>query len=115
MWLGELHGRWQRAVLLDLARHFNASAEATTLRVVALSPVPAGMIVLEPNLKPAGVRELARRQSQPTLPGLEGEDPVTPRLRVQKSLAQGLSYIPRHKSIDESTRLAHILTMDRVE
>lgn len=96
--------------VLELAEVFNASAEATALRMVALSSIPAAMIVLEPGLKPADLRHTARRRSQRTLPGLPDEDPVAPRLRVQKSLGHELPYIPRYKSIGDSTPLAGVLS-----
>jgi len=94
--------------VLALAEVFNASAEATALRVVALSTVPAAMIVLEPSLKPADLTHMARRRSQPTLPGLPQEDPIAPRLRVHKSFGRELPFIPRYKSIDDSTPLADV-------
>lgn len=95
--------------VLKLAGIFEASAEATALRVVALSAIPAAMIVLEPGLKPAELTRIARRQPQPVLPGFPPEDPITPRLRVQKSLGHQLPFIPRHKSVGESTPLANVL------
>ncbi len=67
------------------------------------------MVVLEPNLKPAELTRIARRRSQPALPGFPAEDPIAPRLRVQKSLGYMLPYIPRHKSIGDSTPLASVL------
>jgi Zn-dependent peptidase ImmA (M78 family) len=96
--------------VLELAEVFDASAEATALRMVALATVPAAMIVLEPSLKPADLTHIARRQSQRTLPGLPHEDPIAPRLRVQKSLGHELPFIPRYKSIDDSTPLADVLS-----
>jgi len=101
--------------VLDLADRFDASAEATALRVVTLATVPAAMVVLEPQLKPVELKQLRRRQSQPTLPGLPAEDAIAPRLRVQKRLGHQLPFIPKHKSIDDSTPLADILTDDRVD
>jgi len=91
--------------VLTLAGAFQASAEATALRVVTLSAVPAAMIVLEPSLKPADLSRSARRRS---LPGLQPESPA-PRLRVQKSFSYQLPFLPRHKSIGESTPLASVL------
>jgi Zn-dependent peptidase ImmA (M78 family) len=95
--------------VLSLAAAFDASAEATALRVVTLSAVPAAMTVLEPSLKPAELTRIARRKSQPTLPGFPPEAPIVPRLRVQKSLGHMLPYIPRYKSIGDSTPLASVL------
>jgi Zn-dependent peptidase ImmA (M78 family) len=45
--------------VLSLARAFDASAEATALRVVTLSAIPAAVIVLEPSLKPAELTRIA--------------------------------------------------------
>lgn len=101
--------------VLELAALFDASAEATALRVVTLSTVPTAMIVLEPKLKPVEIRQMARRESQPTLPGLPEEAPIAPRLRVQKSLGRELPFIPKHKSIDDSAPLADVLTEDSVD
>lgn len=95
--------------VLKLAEVFEASAEATALRVVAISAIPAAMVVLEPGLKPAELTRIARRQSQRMLPGFPQEDPIAPRLRVQKSLGHRLPFIPRHKSIGDSTPLADVL------
>jgi len=95
--------------VLSIAGAFDVSAEATALRVVTLSVVPAAMVVLEPGLKPAELRRIARRQSQPALPGFPPDDPVAPRLRVQKSLGHMLPYIPRYKSTGDSTPLAGVL------
>ncbi len=95
--------------VLTLAGAFQASAEATALRVVTLSAVPAAMIVLEPSLKPADLSRSARRRSQPALPGFQPEGPA-PRLRVQKSFSYQLPFLPRHKSIGDSTPLASVLT-----
>ena len=73
--------------VLRLAEAFDASAEATALRIVTLSATPAAMIVLEPTLKPA---ELSAHRTPPVgarrCPAFGWHDPVTPRLRVQKSL-----------------------------
>jgi hypothetical protein len=96
--------------VLELAEAFDASAEATALRVVTLSSVPAAMVVLEPRLKPVELRQIALRRSQPTLPGFRDAERIAPRLRVQKSLGHALPFIPRHKSVDDSTPLADVLS-----
>jgi len=67
------------------------------------------MVVLEPGLKPAELARIALRQSQPALPGLPPDEPVAPRLRVQKRLGHMPPYIPRYKSIGDSTPLAGVL------
>jgi Zn-dependent peptidase ImmA (M78 family) len=95
--------------VLRLAEIFEASAEATARRIVTLSATPAAVIVLEPTLKPAELARIARRQSEPTLPGFRPAEPITPRLRVQKSLSHQVAFIPRHKSIGDSTPLADVL------
>ncbi len=67
------------------------------------------MLVLEPGLKPAELVRTARRQSQPALPGFPPDDPIAPRLPVQKSLGHMLPYIPKYKSTGDSTPLADVL------
>ena len=94
--------------VLTLAGAFQASAEATALRVVTLSSVPAAIVVLEPSLKPADLSRSVRHRSQSALPGFTSQHPA-PRLRVQKSFSYQLPFLPRHKSIGESTPLASVL------
>jgi hypothetical protein len=77
--------------------------------VVALSAVPAAVIVLEPGLKPAELTRIARHRPERVLPGFPLQDPIAPRLRVRKSLDHRLPFIPRHKSIGDSTPLADVL------
>jgi Zn-dependent peptidase ImmA (M78 family) len=99
------------ATVLELASYFEASAEATALRVVTLSSVPAALVVLEPQLKPVEQRAVAKRRQQQSLPGLEDPQPApVPRLRVQKSKGNGLPFIPKHKSVDDDSLLAAALT-----
>jgi hypothetical protein len=74
--------------------------------VVALSAVPAAVIVLEPGLKPAELTRIARHWPERVLPGFPLQDPIAPRLRVRESLGHLLPFIPRHKSIGDSTPLA---------
>src|SRR5260370_36060075 len=88
---------------------FEASEEGAALGVVTLSAGRAPMIVLEPSLKPADLSRSARRRSQPALPGFQPEGPA-PRLRVRKSFSYQLPFLPRHKSIGDSTPLASVLT-----
>jgi Zn-dependent peptidase ImmA (M78 family) len=101
--------------ILELAEVFRASAEATAYRAAALSSVPMAVAVLEPALKPAELRRLAKRQVQPALPGMEEPAPSVPRLRVQSSYGKGGLFIPKHKSIDESTPLGEVLTEETVD
>jgi hypothetical protein len=100
--------------VLRLADEFQASAEATALRAVALSPTPLAMVVLEMALKPAERKVLAAQRSQPSLPGFGGPK-VNPRLRVAKSFGQGMGYLPRHKSVGDATPLASALEEDGVD
>ncbi len=101
--------------VLDLASTFEASAEATAIRVVTLAAVPMAMVVLEPRLKPAELKVAARRRSQPTFPGMDdGVDPQ-PKLRVQRSYGRGLRFIPKHKSVDDLSPLADVAGRDGVD
>lgn len=94
--------------ILQLAEEFQASAESTALRAVALSETPLAMAVLEMKLKPTEHKTLASRRSHPGRPGME--DPtIIPRLRVVKSFGQGLGFLPRHKSVADGTPLASVL------
>ncbi len=97
--------------VLDLVAEFDASTEATALRVVTLSAGPAAMVVLEPQLKPVEIKQVPCRQARPTT----DDKAIRPRLRVQKSLSHGLPFIPRHKSIDDSTPLAAVLSDEVVD
>lgn len=73
----------------DLASEYDASIEATALRVSDLAEVPTALIVLRVGHKPA-----ERGQ----------EDTCEPKLRVAWSHAQGdWPYIPRHKSADDDS------------
>jgi hypothetical protein len=47
--------------MIELAGVFEASLEATVIRVVSLAAVPMTLVVLEPAWKPIEQRELARR------------------------------------------------------
>jgi hypothetical protein len=47
--------------VIELAGVFEASLEATVIRVVSLAAVPMTLVVLEPAWKPIEQRELARR------------------------------------------------------
>lgn len=101
--------------ILELAEVFEASAEATAYRAAALSAVPMAVAVLEPALKPAELKSLAKRHTQPPLPGMEVPSPTVPRLRVQSSYGSPGLYIPKHKSIDYSTPLGEVLFEEAVD
>ncbi|MDA8311837.1 MAG: ImmA/IrrE family metallo-endopeptidase [Actinomycetota bacterium] len=94
--------------VLRLAEEFQASAESTALRAVSLSAMPLAMVVLEMTIKPAEERALAKLPTHPTLPELDGPL-VTPRLRVVKRFARGLDFIPRYKSVGDTTPLASVI------
>jgi hypothetical protein len=100
--------------ILCLAEEFQASAEATALRAVALSDAPLAMAVLEMKLKPAEQRALASQHLRPILPGAGGPV-ITPRLRVVKSFGPDMAYLPRHKSVGDGTPLASILDLGKVD
>jgi hypothetical protein len=87
--------------VLRLADVFQASAESTALRAVALSSTPLAMVVLETTLKPTEHSALAQRRSHRSLP--------VPRLRVVKSFGQGMRFLPRYKSVGDGPPLASVL------
>lgn len=100
--------------ILQLADEFQASAESTALRAVALSETPLAMAVLEMKLTPTEHKTLALRRSHPSLPGMEGPT-IIPRLRVVRSFGQGLRFLPRHKSVGDGTLLASVLDYGGVD
>jgi len=100
--------------VLRLADDFQASAEATALRAVALSPTPLAMVVLEMALKPAEQKALSARRPEPSILGFDSPK-ATPRLRVAKSYARGMRYLPSHKSVGDATPLASVLDNDGVD
>ncbi len=100
--------------IVELADEFEASAEATALRAVALSPVPAAMVVLEPTLKPKELKAMARAEASPPLPGMEPPPPPPKKLRVQKSFGTGMPFIPKWKSVPDDCPLADLNRRDDV-
>lgn len=93
--------------VLYLAGEFQASAEATALRAVALSPTPLAMVVLEVTLSLTQQKMLASQRSGITPSGSDGPT-ISPCLRVVKSFGHGLRYLPRYKSVGDCT-LASVL------
>ncbi|HEV8651797.1 MAG TPA: ImmA/IrrE family metallo-endopeptidase [Actinomycetes bacterium] len=100
--------------VIELAAVFDASLEATAIRVVNLTAAPMALVVLEPAWKPLEQRELARRATQPALAGLEGELPPK-RLRVRWAYGPKMTTIPKHKSIDDTAPLAAVLETGGVD
>jgi hypothetical protein len=100
---------------LTLAESFEASVEATALRIAILCEGPAAMVVLEPRLKPSEVRAVERRQREPTLPGMPRPTAPTPALRVNKTMGKGLPFIPKHKSIDLSSPFGALLESESID
>jgi hypothetical protein len=96
------------------ARVFEASLEATAIRMVSLASVPMALVVLEPAWKPAEQRELARRATQPALAGLESEPPPK-KLRVRWAYGPRMATIPKHKSVDDASPLATVLETGGVD
>jgi Zn-dependent peptidase ImmA (M78 family) len=94
--------------VIELADVFDASLEATAIRIVNLATVPMALVVLEPAWKPAEQRELARRAIQPALAGLESETPPK-KLRVRWAYGPRIATIPKHKSVDDTSSLANVL------
>jgi Zn-dependent peptidase ImmA (M78 family) len=99
---------------IQLADLFDASIEATAIRIVNLTTAPMALVVLEPAWKPTEQRALARRATQPTLAGLE-TGPPPKKLRVQWAYAPRMSTIPKHKSVDDASPLADVLESSGVD
>ena len=100
--------------MIELAAVFEASLEATAIRVVNLAAAPMALVVLEPAWKPVEQRQLAQRAAQPALAGLEGEPPPK-RLRVRWAYGPKLTTIPKHKSVDDASPLASVLETGGVD
>ncbi len=100
---------------LALAESFEASVEATALRIAMLCEGPAAMVVLEPRLKPSEVRAIERRRREPTLPGMPTSIVPTPALRVNKTMAKGLLFIPKHKSADLTTPFGVLIGAESID
>jgi Zn-dependent peptidase ImmA (M78 family) len=100
--------------VIELAAVFEASLEATAIRLVSLAAAPTALVVLEPAWKPVEQRELARRATQPALAGLEGELPPK-RLRVRWAYGPKMTTIPKHKSVDDASPLATVLETGGVD
>ncbi len=100
--------------IVELADEFEASAEATAIRAVTLSPVPAAMVVLEPTLKPKEIKAMAKAEASAPLPGMEPPPPPPKRLRVQKSFGSGMPFIPKWKSVPDDCPLADLDARDEV-
>jgi Zn-dependent peptidase ImmA (M78 family) len=100
--------------VIELSGVFDASLEATAVRVVNLIAAPMALVVLEPAWKPLEQRELARQASQPALAGLEGDAPPK-RLRVRWAYGPDMTTIPKHKSVDDASPLADVLETGGVD
>jgi Zn-dependent peptidase ImmA (M78 family) len=94
--------------IIELAALFDASLEATAIRMVNLAPIRLAVVVLESAWKPAEERELIRRADQPSLAGLEPAPP-SKKLRVRWAYGPRMTTIPKHKSVSEATPLAKVL------
>jgi Zn-dependent peptidase ImmA (M78 family) len=100
--------------VIVLAEMFEASLEATAIRIVNLTAAPMALVVLEPAWKPAEQQELAWRATQPALAGLESEPPPK-KLRVRWAYGPQMATIPRHKSVDDASPLANVLQTGGVD
>jgi Zn-dependent peptidase ImmA (M78 family) len=100
--------------VIELAPVFDASLEATAIRLVNLAAAPMALVVLEPAWKPVEQREFARRATQPALAGLE-DGPPPKKLRVRWAYGPKMTTIPKHKSIDYTTPLATVLETGGVD
>ena len=90
--------------LKDLSTRYEASLEATAIRMMRIAQCPCALIVLDYTHKPVEVRQMETAKYQLTL--FDDGSPRTPpmKLRVQYCVPskQFSAYVPQHKSIDES-------------
>lgn len=112
--LAALPGEPQIDDVIELADLFEASLEATAIRMVNLASLPMAVVVLEPAWKPAEQRELIRRAAQPSFAGLEPEQ-LPKKLRVRWAYGPRMVTVPKHKSVSEATPLANVLETGSAE
>lgn len=95
-----LAGRFDFDHVADLADRYEASLEATAIRAVDLWPGAASLLVF-------------RRQTKPSE---AGEPDAEPRLRLAWSHVSGAwPYLPRHKSVSDSSPFGRALIGDVVD
>jgi Zn-dependent peptidase ImmA (M78 family) len=109
----ELRPRLPRQVDLDavieLASLFEATIEATALRVAALSGRPAAVVVLEPGWRKSEEAHM-RHHGNRLAPARPDQPPIPQKLRVKWSASHhGFPVVPRNKSVGDTTPLADIL------
>ncbi len=103
------------AAIIELARTFQATIEATALRAAALCGRPAAIAVLEPGWRKADEAEMRLRSR---IPGPTSRDrpPIPKKLRVRWSASYGgFPVIPRNKSVGDATPLAGILDCQQLD
>lgn len=102
--------------LKDLSTRYEASPEATAIRMMRIAQCPCALVVLDYTHKPAEVRQMEAAKYQLSLfdDGSPGAPPT--RLRVQYCIPskQFSEFIPKHKSIDESSPL-HDVSVNKEE
>ena len=95
------------ASLKNLSTRYEASREATAIRMIGTGTLPCALIVLDYNHKPVELSQIEVAKYQLGL--FDDGSPVIPptKLRVQFCVRskQFSAFIPKHKSIDESSPL----------
>lgn len=99
--------------VIQIARRFDGSLEATASRVVGLRLGPAQLVVLEPSLRVGQERALKRAAVEPSFAGMEAPPP-DPKLRVVWATGAN-RYVPRNKSVDDGTALSSCIRDGRVD
>ena len=96
--------------LQTLSKLYEVSLEATAIRMITTDFYPCALIVLDYSHKPAEKGEIEASKYQPSLFTDDPWEPPPMSLRVQYFVrgAHFSAYIPKHKSIEESSPLYEV-------
>ena len=96
--------------LRKLSKLYEVSLEATAIRMITTDFYPCALIVLDYSHKPAEKEEIEASKYQQSLFREDPWDPPPMRLRVQYFVrgTHFSAYIPKHKSIEESSPLYEV-------
>ena len=94
----------------ELSKRYEASLEATAIRMIGTDFYPCALVVLDYSHKPTEKDEIEESRYQQNLFDDYPWEPPPMKLRVQYSVRSKhfSSYIPMHKSIDESSPLYEV-------
>ena len=95
--------------LEQLSKLYEASKEATAIRMVATNRCACAMMMLDYSYKPTELPHIEQAKHQPNLFDDCFLDMPSMKLRVQSSSAKQFSdFVPKHKSFDESSPLYEV-------